>query len=76
MIDLNAIEKGVDYSELPQCFVIFICTFDAFGKGLWRYTFENMCKEDNNVLLEVGTVKIFFNTDGAKGNISKDKRIS
>lgn len=30
MIDLNAIEKGADYSELPQSFVIFICTFDAF----------------------------------------------
>jgi len=32
MIDLNAIEKGADYTELPQSFVIFICTFDAFGK--------------------------------------------
>ncbi|MCI9077549.1 MAG: Rpn family recombination-promoting nuclease/putative transposase [Lachnospiraceae bacterium] len=39
MIDLNAIEKGADYSELPRSFVIFICTFDAFGKGRWRYTF-------------------------------------
>lgn len=32
MIDLNAIEKGADYSELPQSFVIFICTFDTFEK--------------------------------------------
>lgn len=30
MIDLNAIEKGADYSEMPQSFVIFICTFDVF----------------------------------------------
>ncbi len=74
MIDLNAIEKGADYSELPQSFVIFICTFDAFGKGRWRYTFENMCKEDNDVLLEDGTVKIFFNTAGTKGNISEDTK--
>lgn len=74
MIDLNAIEKGADYSELPQSFVIFICTFDAFGKGRWRYTFENMCKEDNDVLLEDGTAKIFFNTDGTKGNISEDTK--
>ena len=71
MIDLNVIEKGADYSELPQSFVIFICTFDAFGKGLWRYTFENVCKEDNELLLEDGTAKIFFNTAGTKGNISE-----
>ena len=74
MIDLNAIEKGADYSELPQSFVIFICTFDAFGKGRWRYTFENVCKEDNRIFLEDGTSKIFFNTAGTKGNISEDAK--
>ena len=74
MIDLNAIEKGADYTELPKSFVIFICTFDVFGKGRWRYTFENMCKEDNEVLLRDGTAKIFFNTTGTKGNISEDTK--
>ena len=74
MIDLNALEKGADYTELPQSFVIFICTFDAFGKGLWRYTFENMCKEDTNLLLKDGTAKIFFNTTGTQGNISEDTK--
>lgn len=74
MTDLNAIEKGADYTELPQSFVIFICTFDAFGAGRWRYTFENMCKEDNEVLLGDGTAKIFFNTAGTKGNISEDTK--
>ncbi len=74
MIDLNAIEKGADYTELPQSFVIFICTFDAFGKGLWRYTFENRCKEDNTLLLKDGTAKIFFNTTGIKGDISEDTK--
>ena len=74
MIDLNAIEKGADYTELPQSFVIFICTFDAFGKGLWRYTFENRCKENNTLLLKDGTAKIFFNTTGTKGDISEDTK--
>ncbi len=74
MIDLNAIEKGADYTELPQSFVIFICTFDALGKGLWRYAFENRCKEDNALLLKDGTAKIFFNTTGIKGNISEDTK--
>ncbi len=76
MIDLNAIEKGADYSELPQSFVIFICTFDAFGKERWKYTFQNVCKEDSKLILKDDTTKIFFNTKGKKGNISKEaKRI-
>jgi len=74
MIDLNAIEKGADYSELPKSFVIFICTFDAFGKGLWRYTFENICKEDPEVSLDDETYKVFFNTRGIKGNISQETK--
>ena len=76
MIDLNAIEKGADYSELPQSFVIFICTFDAFGKERWQYTFQNMCREDSKLILNDDTIKIFFNTKGTKGKISKEaKRI-
>jgi hypothetical protein len=56
MIDLNAIEKGADYSDLPQSFVIFICTFDTFGKGRWRYTFENMCREDKEISVKIQKV--------------------
>jgi len=74
MIDLNAIEKGADYSELPQSFVIFICTFDAFGRNLWRYTFENTCKEEPDISLNDGTCKIFFNTKGTKGSISQEAK--
>jgi len=74
MIDLNAIEKGADYSELPQSFVIFICTFDAFRRNLWRYTFENTCKEELDVSLNDGTCKIFFNTKGTKGNIGQETK--
>ena len=74
MIDLNEIEKGADYSGLPQSFVIFICTFDAFGKDRWKYTFQNVCMEDRMLLLNDGTVKVFFNTAGTKGRINKDAK--
>jgi len=74
MIDLNAIEKGADYSELPQSFVIFICMFDMFGEKRWQYTFKNICKENGNLFLNDGTTKIFFNTTGINGKISKDAR--
>ena len=71
MIDLNAIEKGADYSELPQSLVIFICTFDAFGDGRWKYTFENICMENKKLILNDKSYKVFFNTKGTKGRISK-----
>ena len=74
MIDLNAIEKGADYNNLPKSFVIFICTFDAFGKDRWKYTFQNVCMEDKKLLLNDGTVKVFFNTTGTKGRINKDAK--
>ena len=61
MIDLNCIEKGEDYDELKESYVIFICTFDPFGKGMAQYTFENLCKEDTGIPLNDGTRKIFFN---------------
>ncbi len=32
MIDLNSIEKGASYKNLKESYVIFICTFDPFGK--------------------------------------------
>lgn len=61
MIDLNCIEKGEDYDELKESYIIFICTFDPFGKGMAQYTFENLCKEDMGIPLNDGTRKIFFN---------------
>ncbi|MFG6330061.1 MAG: Rpn family recombination-promoting nuclease/putative transposase [Lachnospiraceae bacterium] len=73
IIDLNTIEKWASYCEL-QSFAIFICTFDAFGKDLWKYTFKNICKDDPDLSLNDGTTKIFFNTTGTKGNISQEAK--
>lgn len=64
MIDLNSLEKGKNYAELPQSFVIFICKFDPFDKGLCRYTFVSVCKEDSSLALGDGTIILFFNSAG------------
>ena len=61
MIDLNSIEKGASYKKLKESYVIFICTFDPFERGLAQYTFENLCEEDTTIRLNDGTKKIFFN---------------
>ena len=61
MIDLNCIEKGETYKHLKDSYIIFICTFDPFGKELPKYSFENVCSEDSELYLKDGAYKIFFN---------------
>ncbi len=76
VIDMELIEKGTAYKELNKSYVIFICTFDLFGKGKCRYTFEQRCVEDTSVRLDDGGTRIFLNTKGilASEDISDDMR--
>ena len=74
VLDLNQIEKGADYDELKNNMVIFICTFDHFGKGLPVYTFSNRCKEALELELGDGTSKIFVNAKGNTENLPEDFR--
>jgi predicted transposase/invertase (TIGR01784 family) len=63
------LEKGVDYRELKKSYVIFICTFDLFGKGRHRYTFKNICLEDTDIILEDDATKIILNTQGTLNDV-------
>jgi predicted transposase/invertase (TIGR01784 family) len=62
-MDATALKPGEDFSDLKPSYVIFICTFDPFGKGLYRYTFEERCLERDFGLGD-GTCKIFLSTKG------------
>ena len=72
IIDLHILEKGEDYTALRKSFVIFICTYDPFGKGRWVYTFENICREDPELALGDGATKIILNVKGSVGEISDE----
>ena len=72
MLDLDMLDKGVSYKELKHSFVIFICTFDAFDRERYCYTFENMCQEEEGLRLDDGTTKIFLNALGTKGDVSPE----
>ena len=62
-MDSVSLKPGEDYNALHPNYVIFICTYDPFGYGLYRYVFENRCQE-RNFPLNDGTTKIFLNTKG------------
>ena len=74
MIDLSLLEKGVSYQYLNETYIIFICTYDPFGRELYKYTFENVCKEDNSLYLNDGAKRVFFNVKGKKGNLSEQTK--
>lgn len=52
-IDMDALLTGESYENLPDIFVIFICDFDPFGDGLYRYTTCTACKETGNTVKTV-----------------------
>ena len=72
LIDLQLIDKGQHYKLLKPSYIIFICPFDIFGQGRHIYTFENTCKEDKNIVLEDGAVKIFLNADSKMDDVSRE----
>lgn len=49
-MDAAFLEPGDDFNKLPESLVIFICTFDPFGRGRYRYTYQERCKEDGEPL--------------------------
>ena len=75
MIDLQLIDKGQDYDTLNNSYIIFICLSDLFGKNRYMYTFENVCKEESEVILNDGAKKVFLNADGKNGIVSKELKV-
>ncbi len=67
-VDMELLEKGSSYENLPNAFVIFICDFDPFGKRRYCYTFENRCVEDGKLRLEDGCRTLFLSTRGENGH--------
>ena len=71
-LDVASLKPGDDFNDLKPGYVIFICTFDPFGKGLYRYTFEERCLECDMGLGDE-TRKFFLNTRGVNdGDVPKE----
>ena len=63
-IDMEILLSGLSYKELPDTYVIFICDFDPYGKGKYRYTRKAICEEVPELLMEDGAHTIFLSTKG------------
>ena len=59
---LKSGERGFD--NLKPAYIIVICGFDQYGYGLYRYTFDNRCKEIPDLTMGDECTKIILNTKG------------
>ncbi len=63
-LDMNLLLTGMDYENLPNCYVIFICDYDPFGLKKYRYTVKSSFLEDNNLPYDDGSYTVFLSTKG------------
>lgn len=62
-IDMDALLTENSYEDLPDTYVIFICDFDPFGDGLYRYSTGTYCEETGNRIND-GVKTIYLNAHG------------
>jgi hypothetical protein len=60
-IDTVFVEKGIDYKELPDVYIIFISKFDPFEENRTIYHINRVIEETGTVV-ENGTHEIYVNT--------------
>ena len=60
-MDMQTLEKGMDYTKLPRTIIIFICSFDPFygGMPIYRFRYQDVMEMDTE--LDDGTERIFVN---------------
>jgi len=61
LMDVGNLKPGEDYETLKESYVIFLCFGDLFKKKEPIYTFENICRKKNDLKLDDGAYKVFFN---------------
>lgn len=67
-IDRTALEKGTYYSELAESYVIFVCSFDYYHKGLAVYERESHIRGLPDIPFDDGSHALILNSNYTTGN--------
>ncbi|WP_251548159.1 Rpn family recombination-promoting nuclease/putative transposase [Limosilactobacillus caecicola] len=70
MNSIDAYEKGQDYREADDSYIIFFCLFDPLEQGLQKYTMHRHVDERPEIVLHDGSVNIFFDVRSLKQTVS------
>ena len=72
-IDMELLSTGIDYEQLPESYVIFICDFDPIGLGKYKYTRRQVIEEDLEYNYDDGSYTVFLSTVGTnEEEVSQD----
>ena len=69
LIDIQLLDKGVDYDRLPELVTIFILSYDPFGENAMYYEAGTIIKTHPHVPYEDGIRRIYLY---ANGNLPDD----
>lgn len=67
-IDRRCLGKGLDYTELPESYVIFICDFDYYHAGLACYERVSRINGREDIVFDDGSHAIILNSRYQEGN--------
>lgn len=77
LVDVQLLQTGIDYEELPDLITIFILSYDPFGEDAMYYEAGTIIKTHPHLRYNDGIRKIFLYTDGKlpKNADEDDKKI-
>ena len=67
LIDSELLPTNTPFRSLPDIFMIWILPYDPFGDERMIYTVKNMVVENNQIVYNDGSTKLFLYTKGTKG---------
>ena len=58
-MDMEALQRGLEYELLPDSYVIFICDFDPVGAGKYVYTEADIIWRLRNIRFRTDIIRSF-----------------
>ena len=66
IIDVDIVSKGEDFNKLRKSYIIFITSYDPYGKGWYFYPFDVSCEWDRSIKMNNASFWYVLNTAGTK----------
>ena len=63
-IDVDIVSKGDDFNKLKKSYIIFITSYDPYGKGWYFYPFDVTCEWDRSIKMNNASYWYVLNTTG------------
>lgn len=70
-LDKHSIDRGMNYTEIKDTYIIFLCPYDPFYHNYTRYEFSPHEDHNPSIKLETGAHWIFLNSKGSDKDINK-----